>query len=273
MTDATRPVYSDSRLAQPPLLFISGQVPLVGGEVPDDIGAQTAACLDRIERLLGERSVGMDRLVKVTYFLTDSSDLDGVARGPAAAAAAPRPGRLPRRRLGAGRSALQDRDRGRGGPGRTVALALTASGMLGRMQEPAGPATRRPLTAVVVLVAAIAALGVSLALIPSGLGPLRLLAGTLLVACCGIAVAHLRAARGSGRPPVWSQRIIALVVAVLGGLVVLNLMPAMWALEPRIGVAAYVLAVAMVALAVAGVAIGIAFFFYRPEEDDSQATA
>lgn len=38
MTDATRPVYSDSRLAQPPLLFISGQVPLVGGEVPDDIG-------------------------------------------------------------------------------------------------------------------------------------------------------------------------------------------------------------------------------------------
>ena len=51
MTDATRPVYSDSRLAQPPLLFISGQVPLVGGEVPDDIGAQTAACLDRIERL------------------------------------------------------------------------------------------------------------------------------------------------------------------------------------------------------------------------------
>ena len=145
--------------------------------------------------------------------------------------------------------------------------------MLGRMQEPAGPATRRPLTAVVVLVAAIAALGVSLALIPSGLGPLRLLAGTLLVACCGIAVAHLRAARGSGRPPVWSQRIIALVVAVLGGLVVLNLMPAMWALEPRIGVAAYVLAVAMVALAVAGVAIGIAFFFYRPEEDDSRATA
>lgn len=148
--------------------------------------------------------------------------------------------------------------------------------MLGRMQEPAGPATRRPLTAVVVLVAAIAALGVSLALIPSGLGPLRLLAGTLLVACCGglwIAVAHLRVARGGGRPPVWSQRIIALVVAVLGGLVVLNLMPAMWALEPRIGVAAYVLAVAMVALAVGGVAIGIAFFFYRPEEDDSQATA
>ena len=145
--------------------------------------------------------------------------------------------------------------------------------MLGRMQEPAGPATRRPLTAVVVLVAAIAALGVSLALIPSGLGPLRLLAGTLLVACCGIAVAHLREARGGGRPPVWSQRIIALVVAVLGGLVVLNLMPAMWALEPRIGVAAYVLAVAMVALAVGGVAIGIAFFFYRPEEDDSQATA
>ena len=63
------------------------------------------------------------------------------------------------------------------------------------------------------------------------------------------------------------------VLTVLGGLVVLNLMPAMWALEPRIGVAAYVLAVAMVALAVAGVAIGIAFFFYRPEEDDSQATA
>lgn len=53
-------------------------MPLVGGEVRDDIGAQTAACLDRIERLLGERSVGMDRLVKVTYFLTDSSDLDGV---------------------------------------------------------------------------------------------------------------------------------------------------------------------------------------------------
>lgn len=78
MTESTRPVCSDSRLAQPPLLFISGQVPLVGGEVPDDIGAQTAACLDRIERLLGERSVGMDRLVKVTYFLTDRPDLDGV---------------------------------------------------------------------------------------------------------------------------------------------------------------------------------------------------
>ena len=78
MTESTRPVCSDSRLAQQPLLFISGQVPLVGGEVRDDIGAQTAACLDRIERLPGERSVGMDRLVKVTYFLTDSSDLDGV---------------------------------------------------------------------------------------------------------------------------------------------------------------------------------------------------
>ena len=78
MTESTRPVCSDSRLAQQPLLFISGQVPLVGGEVPDDIAALTAACLDRIERLPGERSVGMDRLVKVTYFLTDSSDLDGV---------------------------------------------------------------------------------------------------------------------------------------------------------------------------------------------------
>ena len=69
------------------------------------------------------------------------------------------------------------------------------------------------------------------------------------------------------------NQLFFLIFAVLGGLVVLNLMPAMWALEPRIGVAAYVLAVAMVALAVGGVAIGIAFFFYRPEEDDSQATA
>lgn len=38
MTESTGPVCSDSRLAQQPLLFISGQVPLVGGEVPDDIG-------------------------------------------------------------------------------------------------------------------------------------------------------------------------------------------------------------------------------------------
>jgi len=74
------PTYSQTRIAQGPLLFISGQVPVgAGGSVAEnDITAQTHAVLDRIEALLAEHDLTLANIVRITTFLTRIEDLADV---------------------------------------------------------------------------------------------------------------------------------------------------------------------------------------------------
>ncbi|MFL1376129.1 RidA family protein [Nocardiopsis protaetiae] len=69
--------YSDALIADGPLLFISGQVP-VGpeGEVAGDIGGQTRQVLDNIEEILARHGADLTHLVRLTYYLRHISDLE-----------------------------------------------------------------------------------------------------------------------------------------------------------------------------------------------------
>lgn len=74
---ATR-VFSPSRSA-PGLVFVSGQTPLRDDDgVDEDAGAQVHVVLDRIRDALREHGLGLDDVVKVTYFLTRIDDLPAV---------------------------------------------------------------------------------------------------------------------------------------------------------------------------------------------------
>lgn len=78
MTD-TSPVYSPTRIATGPILFISGQLPVdVDGTVPSGVTAQTRLVLDNIETRLTEHGLDWTAVVKLTYFLRDIDDLAAV---------------------------------------------------------------------------------------------------------------------------------------------------------------------------------------------------
>src|SRR5690348_1783658 len=69
-------VYSTTRVATGPLLFVAGQVPVTAaGAVPDGAEAQTRVVLDNIAAALAEHGVGWPEVVRVTYYLRDLTDL------------------------------------------------------------------------------------------------------------------------------------------------------------------------------------------------------
>lgn len=75
----TSPVYSHTRTATGPLVFISGQLPVdADGTVPPGATAQTRLALDNIAARLAEYGLDWTAVVKVTYFLRDLGDLDEV---------------------------------------------------------------------------------------------------------------------------------------------------------------------------------------------------
>jgi 2-iminobutanoate/2-iminopropanoate deaminase len=72
-------VYSMTRVARGPLLFVAGQTPaLPGGQVPPQAGPQTKVVLDKIEALLAEHGADWPQVVKLTYYLRDLADLEPV---------------------------------------------------------------------------------------------------------------------------------------------------------------------------------------------------
>src|SRR5699024_9816360 len=69
--------YSDALVAQGPLLFLPGQVPLPPpGEVPGDVAGQTRQIFANMERLLTAHGATLGDLVKLTYYLRHVTDLD-----------------------------------------------------------------------------------------------------------------------------------------------------------------------------------------------------
>lgn len=75
MTDRSR-IFTDTRVARGPLLFISGQVPRTAdGEVPESIVDQVRLVAANIGAHLAANGVGWESVVKVTYFLRDLADL------------------------------------------------------------------------------------------------------------------------------------------------------------------------------------------------------
>ncbi|HEU5473813.1 MAG TPA: RidA family protein [Actinophytocola sp.] len=72
-------VYSMTRVARGPVLFVAGQTPATpDGEVPPGALAQTRVVLDKIQVLLAEHGVGWPEVAKLTYYLRDLADLDTV---------------------------------------------------------------------------------------------------------------------------------------------------------------------------------------------------
>ncbi len=56
-------------------IFVSGQVPTdAAGNVSGGIKEQTALCLDKVKALLEEAGSSLDKVVKVTVFITDKAD-------------------------------------------------------------------------------------------------------------------------------------------------------------------------------------------------------
>ncbi|MBU4609549.1 RidA family protein [Achromobacter sp. GG226] len=65
-------------LANGPLAFVSGQVPMIDGRpAADDIAGQTHATLDMIEALLAHAGARLSDVVKVNVWLTRAEDYPG----------------------------------------------------------------------------------------------------------------------------------------------------------------------------------------------------
>jgi len=56
------------------LVFVSGQLALVGGRVEGDITTQTEVTFDAIQSILEEAGLGLDHVIKTTIWLTDPAD-------------------------------------------------------------------------------------------------------------------------------------------------------------------------------------------------------
>jgi 2-iminobutanoate/2-iminopropanoate deaminase len=56
------------------LVFVSGQLALVGGRVEGDITTQTEVTFDAIQSILEEAGLGLDHVIKTTVWLTDPAD-------------------------------------------------------------------------------------------------------------------------------------------------------------------------------------------------------
>lgn len=64
-------IYTDTKIAQGPFLFISGQTPSQDGATPEDPQEQTAIVLKKIEEHLSANQLSWSSVVKMTVFLTD----------------------------------------------------------------------------------------------------------------------------------------------------------------------------------------------------------
>jgi 2-iminobutanoate/2-iminopropanoate deaminase len=69
-------VYSHTRVAAGPTLFIAGQTAVTpDGSVPAGAEAQVRVVFDKITALLAEHDLGWDAVVRLTYYLTDADDV------------------------------------------------------------------------------------------------------------------------------------------------------------------------------------------------------
>lgn len=57
------------------MLFVSGQIPYVNGEIPEaarnDVAAQTRIVMENLQSVLNEAGYGFDDVVRATVFMTD----------------------------------------------------------------------------------------------------------------------------------------------------------------------------------------------------------
>ncbi len=76
----TPPAFSQARGTDGPLLFISGQLPLddQGMPVGGGIREQATAVFERLSAVLATEGSSLADVVKLTYFLTDMTDLPGL---------------------------------------------------------------------------------------------------------------------------------------------------------------------------------------------------
>ncbi|MHA1939542.1 MAG: RidA family protein [Candidatus Thorarchaeota archaeon] len=56
-------------------LYVSGQVPIRGQDVSDNIKDQTTTCLENLESVLQESGFTIKDIVKVTIYLVDEKDI------------------------------------------------------------------------------------------------------------------------------------------------------------------------------------------------------
>jgi 2-iminobutanoate/2-iminopropanoate deaminase len=86
-SDAPEPVGAYSQAVRAGgLLFLSGQIGIdpETGELADGVEMQAAQALENLRAVAGAAGVGMDRIVKVTLFLTDIGDfplINGIYSG------------------------------------------------------------------------------------------------------------------------------------------------------------------------------------------------
>ncbi|MEP7019978.1 MAG: RidA family protein [Pseudonocardiales bacterium] len=92
MTSAARN-YSNSRTATGSLVFVSGQIPLDahGSLAGQTMAEQANTVLDNIEDVLVRSGAALGDLVKVTYYVTDMSQLDDLRAVLASRLPQPRP--------------------------------------------------------------------------------------------------------------------------------------------------------------------------------------
>ena len=91
MTQNISPPISRFRRANG-FLFLSGDLPLqADGRIPEGIEAQTALTLDRIEATLKSQGLGLDDVVSVSAYLTQTSDFAAFNRVYATRFNEPRP--------------------------------------------------------------------------------------------------------------------------------------------------------------------------------------
>lgn len=60
------------------LIFVSGQLPVENGVIPDDIAAQTRASLNNVRAILEAAGSDLSKVVKTTVFLKDMGDFVGM---------------------------------------------------------------------------------------------------------------------------------------------------------------------------------------------------
>ncbi|MDT0304658.1 RidA family protein [Streptomonospora wellingtoniae] len=74
--------YSDAVVADGPLVFVSGQMPIDadGTVAVGDALAQTRRALRNVDSVLAENGADARHLVKLTYYLRHMADLDDVRR-------------------------------------------------------------------------------------------------------------------------------------------------------------------------------------------------
>ena len=60
------------------LIFVSGQLPVENGVIPEDIAAQTRASLNNVKAILEAAGSDLSKVVKTTVFLKDMGDFVGM---------------------------------------------------------------------------------------------------------------------------------------------------------------------------------------------------